>query len=128
MTSRQPSICNLSPNVSPAAVVYEGELYVFYSLGAIDGAIIGSMAYSKFNGSSWGGTVEPSYASTTTDLYDGIYLSLVPVAYNGNLYVYSQGAALDGLLYCTVYNGSTWSALENIYGVQLQQIAGQSGF
>jgi hypothetical protein len=108
-----------SPTVSPAAIVYNGDLYVFYQDGGTSSIATGTLCYNRFNGSSWSSSVQPiaDGQNPVNDLYANIYGSPGPVVYNGQLYLYFGNLQCTGQLWYAVFNGSSWSAISQV-GVQ----------
>jgi hypothetical protein len=84
---------------SPAPVVAEGVLNVFHQTFGP-----GQLGWAIFNGTSWSADLSfpPTFPYTTTD-------SPSAVVYNGNLYVFYQGANGSGQLWYVVGSGTGWS-------------------
>jgi hypothetical protein len=94
----------------PAAVVYDGQLYVFYQQA---GGSQQLMYISSSNASTWSSpaAVPGQYLTTSASA----------VVYGSDLYVFYQGMDNDGTLYYNVYNGSSWSQGMTVPGAGISQ-------
>jgi hypothetical protein len=88
---------------NPAAVVYDDKIWVFHQ----DGADSGAMYYMTYDGESWSADTQiplgMSFSPSAAVYDDKIWL--FHVGYNGRSINHS-----DFKLWCTTYDGTSWSA------------------
>ncbi|QSQ26609.1 hypothetical protein JY651_17470 [Pyxidicoccus parkwayensis] len=111
----------------PAAIVYDGKLYVFYIQPTYQWSetktwsTLYPVTYSVFDGTTWSGPNRIGVTSTVNQNTKPFSFSQVPqfvsaAILNGQLYVYFMNAgAIDascpppGVVYYVSFNGTTWS-------------------
>jgi len=82
----------------PAAVVYNGVIYVFYQEGPSNTY---ELYYTTYNGNSW---ATPQQVPATQI---GSYPA--PIVFNNKIYVFHSGDANNGQLWYNVFDGSSWA-------------------
>jgi hypothetical protein len=105
------------PNVSigsfPWPVVYNNELYVFYTASSSTG-----ISYVIFDGSAWSSEVTPSSFDGTSDSPAAVVYA--PPGSSFQIYVFYSGTGSNsGAVYYNIFNGSSWTSSTQISDTNL---------
>lgn len=106
-----PGISDYSPGCSPFAVVFNNQLYVFYSIGGTSSDQSATLCYSVFDGSSWSESIRVSASNPVNDIFANMYQSASAAVLNDRLYVLFQNVQVNGELWYTTFDGSNWSTI-----------------
>lgn len=95
-------VSNVGITASPTAIAAEGNIYVFH-LGKASG--VNQLWLSVYNSAdnSWSADTQIAPLQMTD--------SPSAVSFNGSLYYFNQGPGISGVLWCTVWNGTSVTAM-----------------
>lgn len=120
-----PGISDYSPGCSPFAVVFNNQLYVFYTVGGTSSDQSATLCYSVFDGSGWSGSIRVSASNPANDIFANIYQSASATVFNDRLYVLFQDVQLNGQLWYTTFDGNNWSTI--VMAGLIDVVAGPTG-
>jgi hypothetical protein len=101
---------------SPAPVVYNDHLHVFYQGPRHNGELL----YSWWDGSTWQKAGPVGYA--------GISVSPACAVFGGRLYVFRQGAGKSGHMWYSVLDGKVWAKDQRIAQAGMSEAPGTAVF
>ena len=106
-------------------MVFNNQLYVFYSIGGTSSDQSATLCYSMFDGSGWSGSIRVSASNPANDIFANMYQSASATVFNDRLYVLFQDVQMNGQLWYTTFDGSNWSTI-SMAGL-IDVVAGPTG-